>query len=96
MLEAGEFVTACNYRYWKPTDEVDVENLKEELADILHFALSISLKLGLTAKDIYDLYRTKNRENIKRQLGLSRKGGYNSNLSEEELNELRKRYTVQS
>lgn len=43
---------------------------------MLHFFVSICLYAGVSAKDLYDAYIEKNKENFDRQNGLSKKKGY--------------------
>ena len=45
--------------------------LKFEFIDLMHFMLNIAIALGLTPKEIYNMYYAKNAENINRQ-----KNGY--------------------
>jgi len=43
------------------------DNIKEELADILHFWLQACLAIGLTPEEIFDIYSAKLAENYRRQ-----------------------------
>jgi len=45
----------------------DPEHAKVEVIDILHFWISLAQCVGLTAKDVYDLYCRKMEKNHKRQ-----------------------------
>jgi hypothetical protein len=51
-------------------------NIREELSDILHFFVSMCIEAGMTADDLFNQYVGKNRENFRRQEGLSDKPGY--------------------
>jgi dimeric dUTPase (all-alpha-NTP-PPase superfamily) len=76
IMEACELKDACSWKWWKNKGEVDWENVKEEIIDIWHFLMSVSLKIGLSAEDILSLYIEKNIENYKRQLGTSVRKDY--------------------
>lgn len=45
----------------------DLKELKMEWIDILHFVFNAALAIGLTSKDIYNYYLSKNEENWSRQ-----------------------------
>ncbi len=76
IMEACELKDSVNWKWWRNAKEIDWENVKEEIIDIWHFLMSISLKVGLTAEDILGLYIDKNIENYKRQLGTSERKDY--------------------
>ena len=50
--------------------------LKEELVDVLHFFVSLCLRSGMDAEELYARYLDKNRENFDRQYGRSARKGY--------------------
>lgn len=76
ISELGELLAEVNFKWWKNPKPVDLDAVKEELVDILHFFVSMCLKAGFSAEDIYLAYLEKNNENFKRQAGLSAKEGY--------------------
>ncbi len=76
MAELGELVSEVNFKWWKNPKEVDRAKVTEELVDILHFFVSACIKAGLDAEGLYQEYLRKNRENFRRQDGLSDKKGY--------------------
>lgn len=78
MVELAELLDEINYKWWKTPHPVDQDAVKEELADVLHFFISLCLKAGLTADELYEAYLAKNAENFRRQAGLSSKQGYGS------------------
>jgi len=45
----------------------DIIELKMELVDIQHFIFNLMISVGMNAKDLYNFYRSKNKENIDRQ-----------------------------
>ncbi len=47
--------------------ETGMEEARKEFIDMFHFILNIALALGISGKDIYDMYMKKNKENHKRQ-----------------------------
>jgi len=52
---------------WWSKDEIDLQNIRVELIDILHFLVSAMICAGLTSERVYDVYRQKHAVNIKRQ-----------------------------
>lgn len=76
VSELGELLAEVNFKWWKNPQPVDTDAVKEELVDILHFFVSMCLKAGFDAEDIYQAYLEKNQENFRRQAGLSTKEGY--------------------
>ncbi|MGQ0605444.1 MAG: dUTPase [Candidatus Nitrosotenuis sp.] len=71
MHEAVELQRTTNWKWWKKPIPFDVEEAKEELADIWHFVVQASLELNLTPDDILAEYKRKNEINRDRQ-----KNGY--------------------
>ena len=76
VSELGELLGEVNFKWWKNPKPVDMEAVQEEMVDILHFFVSMCLKAGFSAEDIYQAYLEKNQENFRRQQGLSDKAGY--------------------
>ena len=52
---------------WWSKDEIDMQNIRVELIDILHFLVSAMMCAGLTADKVFDIYQQKHAVNIKRQ-----------------------------
>ena len=52
---------------WWSKDEIDMQNIRVELIDILHFLVSAMICAGLSAEKVYDIYKQKHAVNIKRQ-----------------------------
>ena len=52
---------------WWSKDEIDIQNIRVELIDILHFLVSAMICAGLTADKVYDVYQQKHAVNINRQ-----------------------------
>ena len=52
---------------WWSKDKIDIQNIRVELIDILHFLVSAMMCAGLSAEKVFDIYRQKHAVNIKRQ-----------------------------
>ena len=76
ISELSEVLDEVNFKWWKNPKPVDETSLKGELVDVLHFFVSMCLKSGMTAEELFSLYQTKNQENFDRQYGRSQKQGY--------------------
>ncbi len=59
---------------WWSKDEVDIQNIRVELIDILHFLVSAMICAGLTPDKVFDIYCKKHSVNLNRQdTGYSKK-----------------------
>lgn len=76
MDELTELLNELNYKWWKNPKPIDPDAVREELVDVLHFFVSMCLRSGMTAEDLYRGYIAKNQENFDRQNGKSKKQGY--------------------
>lgn len=76
ISELSEVLDEVNFKWWKNPKSVDDAALKGELVDVLHFFVSMCLKSGMTAEELFSLYKAKNQENFDRQYGRSQKPGY--------------------
>ena len=74
--ELGELLSEVNFKWWKNPKPVNEAAVKEELIDVLHFFVSMCLRAGMSAEEMYELYMAKNKENFDRQYGRSSKTGY--------------------
>lgn len=52
---------------WWSRDKIDIQNIRVELIDILHFLVSAMISAGLTPEKVFDVYRQKHAVNIERQ-----------------------------
>ena len=52
---------------WWSKDQIDLQNIRVELIDILHFLVSAMLSAGLSADKVYDIYTQKHAVNRARQ-----------------------------
>lgn len=66
--EAIELQRETNWKWWKKENTVNYEKIQEEIIDIWHFLIQISIESGLDSKKIMEKYMEKNEENLKRQL----------------------------
>ncbi|NLZ88320.1 MAG: dUTPase [Clostridiales bacterium] len=78
LSEMAELLDEVNFKCWKDKKPVDLPAAKEELVDILHFFVSMCIKLEMTSDELHAIYVQKNRENFSRQQGGSNKPGYRS------------------
>lgn len=76
LSELAELLAEVNFKWWKNPKEINYENIKGELIDILHFFASMCIKIGMDAPEVYERYIKKNKENFLRQYGKSSKTGY--------------------
>lgn len=67
---------------WWSRDEIDIQNIRVELIDILHFLVSAMICAGLTPEKVFDVYQQKHAVNINRQ-----DSGYNKKSKTEDDNQ---------
>lgn len=66
---------------WWSKDKIDLQNVRVELIDLLHFLVSAMIAAGLSAEAVFDIYKQKHVVNVARQ-----KQGYNRDSKTEEDN----------
>lgn len=76
IAELGELLDEVNFKWWKNPKEVDHSAVQEELVDVFHFFVSMCIRAGMSANDLFNTYVQKNKENFDRQYGRSLKKGY--------------------
>lgn len=76
LSELSEVLDEVNFKWWKNKKPLDMDALRGELVDILHFFISMCLKSGMDADELFERYLEKNKENFDRQYGRSEKKGY--------------------
>ena len=76
ISELSEVLDEVNFKWWKNPKAIDDDALKGELVDVLHFFVSMCLKSGMDAEELFARYKAKNQENFDRQYGRSDKKGY--------------------
>jgi dimeric dUTPase (all-alpha-NTP-PPase superfamily) len=52
---------------WWSKDKIDIQNIRVELIDILHFLISAMICAGLSADRVFDIYKQKHAVNLARQ-----------------------------
>ncbi len=76
ISELSEVLDEVNFKWWKNKKPLDMEALRFELVDVLHFFVSMCLFAGMDADKLFEMYKEKNKENFDRQYGRSVKKGY--------------------
>ena len=64
--EVSELDEELLWKWWSK-DEVDIQNVRVELIDILHFLVSAMICAGLNAEKVFDIYQQKHSVNLNRQ-----------------------------
>ena len=65
--EAVELQRHSNWKWWKKPSPYDKKAAMEELADIWHFTLSLSVAMDLSPEDLFKEYQKKHEINISRR-----------------------------
>ena len=76
LSELSEVLDEVNFKWWKNKKPIDDNALRGELVDILHFLVSMCIRSGMSADELFERYVEKNKENFDRQYGRSEKKGY--------------------
>ena len=76
LSELSEVLDEVNFKWWKNKKPLDTDALRGELVDILHFFVSMCIRSGMDADELFARYIEKNQENFDRQYGRSEKKGY--------------------
>jgi dimeric dUTPase (all-alpha-NTP-PPase superfamily) len=64
--ESRELGEELLWKWWSK-DKLDMQNIRVEIVDQLHFWLSLAITAGMDAEKIFDIYVQKNKVNIERQ-----------------------------
>jgi dimeric dUTPase (all-alpha-NTP-PPase superfamily) len=64
--ELTELDSELLWKWWSK-DKIDIQNIRVELIDILHFLISAMICAGLSADRVFDIYRQKHAVNLARQ-----------------------------
>jgi len=65
-MESKELQDELLVKWWSK-DTLDMQNIRVEIIDQLHFWISLAITSGMDAKKVYDIYCQKNKVNIERQ-----------------------------
>jgi len=64
--ESRELREELLWKWWSK-DHLNMQNIRVEIVDQLHFWLSLAMTAGMDAQKVYDIYVQKNQVNIDRQ-----------------------------
>ena len=64
--ESSELEQDLLWKWWSK-DKIDLQNIRVEIVDLMHFLTSLALTAGLTADEFHRLYTAKHRVNAQRQ-----------------------------
>lgn len=67
LHEAVELQRETNWKWWKKETKTDIDKVQEEIIDMWHFMIQVSIEAGLDPKKLIEKYMEKNRENLARQ-----------------------------
>ncbi|MBU1692474.1 MAG: dUTPase, partial [Verrucomicrobia bacterium] len=65
--EIAELTDCVPWKWWAKYQKFDLQNARVEVVDLFHFLISAAEVLGLTARDVHNLYLQKNKVNFRRQ-----------------------------
>jgi dimeric dUTPase (all-alpha-NTP-PPase superfamily) len=69
FVETGEMLQETNWKSWKKPSPINNKKFKEEIIDMWHFMLNISLAAGMDAQEILERFTDKHITNNERQDG---------------------------
>lgn len=64
--ESRELREELLWKWWSK-DHLDMQNIRVEIVDQLHFWVSLAMTAGMDAQKVYEIYLQKNKVNIDRQ-----------------------------
>ena len=64
--ESRELDAELPWKFWSK-DKLDMQNIRVEIIDQLHFWVSLALTAGMDADNVFDIYSQKNKVNYTRQ-----------------------------
>lgn len=65
--EIAELTDSIPWKWWAKYQKFDLHNARVEVVDLFHFLISAAEILGMTADDVFNYYRDKNKVNLERQ-----------------------------
>jgi len=65
--EAAELTDCMPWKWWASYQKFDKQNARVEIADLLHFLISLAQVMEITPDELFDLYTKKHRLNLARQ-----------------------------
>jgi dimeric dUTPase (all-alpha-NTP-PPase superfamily) len=66
--EAIELQRETNWKWWKKENAMNRDKIQEEIIDVWHFLIQLSIEAELDSKKLVEKYLQKNEENLKRQV----------------------------
>jgi phosphoribosyl-ATP pyrophosphohydrolase len=66
--EAIELQRETNWKWWRKDKAIDNEKLQDEVIDLWHFLIQLSIEAGFEPQTLISKYVEKNKENTGRQL----------------------------
>lgn len=78
--ESRELRDELLWKWWSK-DHLDMQNIRVEIVDQLHFWISLAMTAGMEAEDVFRIYEQKNQVNLNRQ-----DQGYNKSSKTEDDN----------
>ena len=66
--EAIELQRETNWKWWRKDKAIDNEKLQDEVIDLWHFLIQLSIEAGFEPQTLISKYIEKNKENTGRQL----------------------------
>jgi dimeric dUTPase (all-alpha-NTP-PPase superfamily) len=67
LHETIELEDSCMWKHWKKNQPFDLQNIRVEIVDKLHFLISLAQVAGMSADDLFEAYLKKNQVNHQRQ-----------------------------
>ncbi|HEY3321833.1 MAG TPA: dUTPase [Planctomycetota bacterium] len=66
QAESAELEDELLWKWWSK-DKIDLQNIRVEIVDLMHFLTSLALAAGMTADDFHRIYAAKREVNKQRQ-----------------------------
>ncbi|HYF99091.1 MAG TPA: dUTPase [Candidatus Saccharimonadales bacterium] len=67
LHEVIELQRETGWKWWKTDNGIEDQRIKEEIIDLWHFLIQLSIEAGLDSELLVSKYIEKNKENTKRQ-----------------------------
>jgi dimeric dUTPase (all-alpha-NTP-PPase superfamily) len=67
LHEIIELQRETNWKWWKTPNPISIDRCQEEVIDMWHFLIQLSIELGMDANTIVNKYLEKHKENMNRQ-----------------------------
>lgn len=67
ITELCEMIELTPWKPWKKSMQLDNKHLQEEVIDLWHFVINITMCCGLGPCDLFKLFKEKNKKNNRRQ-----------------------------